>query len=221
MVIHCRSEPTIPGGVRNVNTYSRSSFSVGKAFNITLANALVHYLPPKHHARALSIINDILATDPDNIRSLMGRAYILQAAKQWSDAGALFARVAELIPEDLDEGIRAKEECAWCLSQAHDPEGGATVLKAILDTLDQLEGREADQARCWWRLGKCYWNMGGTLNTSGFAYLVILTVISYDIYRWVARRSIPTFYHGSKAVPDVCSCIHIPWDLLRGFCFTT
>ncbi len=126
-----------------------------------LASALVHYFPPKHHARALGIINDVLTDDPDNVRCLMGRAYILQASKKWEDASSLFSRVAELIPEDLDEGIRAKEESAWCIAHAHDPRSGANALKVVLGALDQLEGRESDQARCWWRLGKCYWDMGG------------------------------------------------------------
>lgn len=91
----------------------------------------------------------------------MGRAYILQEAIKWMEAGEFFARVAKLIPEDLGEGLRAKEEHAWCQSQAGRMEDGVTGLQSVLEVLDRLEDRETDSARCLWRLGKCHWDMGG------------------------------------------------------------
>ena len=105
----------------------------------------------------------------------MGRAYILQASLKWNDSSAVFARVAELIPEDLNDGIRAKEESAWCLSQAGDPERGSNTLRSVLETLDQLEEREPDQARCWWRLGQAYWKMGGESQTCSRTQPVVVT----------------------------------------------
>ena len=132
-----------------------------KAFNVVLATCLVHLYPPKHHQRALRLLNEILDQDPDNVRCLMGRAYTLQHAGKWREAQTIFDRVAVLLPDDLDEGIRAQEESAWCVMQSHDPEGAATSLQKVLEILDSLEGRETDQARCWWRLGQCYWSMGG------------------------------------------------------------
>ena len=91
----------------------------------------------------------------------MGLGYVLQHAKKWEQAQTMFARVSELIPNDLGEGLRAQEEAAWCRAQAHDPDTGAKELRAVLNELDELEDRELDQARCWWRLGKCQWDLEG------------------------------------------------------------
>ncbi|KAH8093923.1 TPR-like protein [Cristinia sonorae] len=134
--------------------------NVKKAFNIILGTCLVHLFPPKHHTRALGVINSILAEDPDNIRCLMGRGYILQYSNKWGEAKVVFDKVASLLPGDLDDGIRAQEEAAWCTRQSQDPDSASKALSAIVDILDGLDGRETDQARCRWRLGQCFWNMG-------------------------------------------------------------
>lgn len=128
---------------------------------VILAISLTHLFPPKHHARALRIIDDVLREDTDNISCLMSRGYILQHVKKWEEAATLFAQIAQVIPEDLDDGLRAKEEHAWCLSRAGDPSGCVALLTQILETLEGIEGREADAARCQWRIGVSYWDMGG------------------------------------------------------------
>ena len=127
-----------------------------------LGTSLVHYYPPKHHTRALRILDDILSDNDANVPSLMGRAYILQASKNWAVAAELFLRVKELLLDDVDEGIRAQEEHAWCMLQQGNNDVAASELKAVSEVLDNLEGREMDQARCWWRMGKCAWQTGGS-----------------------------------------------------------
>lgn len=129
-----------------------------------LSTALVHLFPPKHHLRALRIIDEVLAEDEDNRQCLMGRGYIMQHAKRWEDARKHFAKVVHLLPADLTDGLRSREESAWCQAQAHDPDGGSAELRGVLTVLDTLEGRELDKARCWWRLGQCQWSIGGTPN---------------------------------------------------------
>ena len=98
---------------------------------MVLVTSLVHLYPPKHHPRALGIIDEVLAQEPENIACFMGRAYVLQAVNKWDEARALFTKVAQLIPEDLEDGIRAKEELAWCKSHGQDIEGGITGLKSV------------------------------------------------------------------------------------------
>ncbi|KAK0197963.1 superkiller protein 3 [Armillaria mellea] len=98
--------------------------------------SLVHLFPPKHHARALSIIDDVLSTSPNNISCLMGRAYVLEQANKWEDAADLFSRVHELLPDDLDNGLRAKEEHAWCRSRTGAFDFAVAALKEVLDTMD-------------------------------------------------------------------------------------
>lgn len=91
----------------------------------------------------------------------MGRAYILQHSERWLDAETLFAKVHGLLPTDVDEGLRAQEEQAWSIAQQGNLEAASLELQHVRVTLDELDGRGVDQARCWWRLGKCYWDMGG------------------------------------------------------------
>jgi superkiller protein 3 len=115
-------------------------------------------------------VDDILKQDGDNIVCLMNSGYILQASTRWAEAGAMFARVGQLIPDDVNDGLRAKEECAWCQVQDHDLEGGVLDLKNVLESLNGLDHRDSDQARCLWRLGKCHLEMGGKA-----------AIISYDL----------------------------------------
>ncbi len=137
---------------------------VRRAFNVILATSLVHFFPPKHHTRALRLTDDVLSEDPVNIRCLMGRGYILQFSKRWGDARAIFSQVAHLLLEDMEDGLRAQEESAWCLAQSHDPETALRALEGVLNLLEPLEGRDADKARCWWRAGRCHWDIGGNLH---------------------------------------------------------
>ncbi|KAI0082004.1 TPR-like protein [Panus rudis PR-1116 ss-1] len=173
---------------------------VAKAFNVILGVALVDLYPPKHHARALGILDEVLAQDADNVRCLMGRAYVLQYAKKWSDAAELFSRVVQLIPDDMDDGLRAREELAWCKAQSGDPDGGAKALREVLDTLDTLEGREHDQARCWWRLGKCYWDIGDA--TREDAYQHFITSLKRDPAFAPAFTSLGIYYSEFASPPD-------------------
>ena len=132
-----------------------------KAFNVVLATSLVHYFPPKHHIRALGIIDEVLTLDPDNVPCLMGRAYILEASERWDDAAKLFERIAKTLPEDVGDVLRAKEEQAWCQLQVHESDTAISGLKLVLEVLEGLEDRDEDKARCLWRIGKCYWEAGG------------------------------------------------------------
>ena len=91
----------------------------------------------------------------------MGRAYVLQYMEKWNEAGTLFTKVTQLVPEDSEDGLRAKEEHFWCQFQARDIQSAISGLKSVFDALDGLDDRDLDKARCLWRLGKCHWEMGG------------------------------------------------------------
>lgn len=140
---------------------------VRKAFNIVLSTSLVHLYPPKHHARALRIIDEILDVDSHNIPTLMSRGYVHEYANQWVEARDVFFKVTELTGNEDDAGVsedetRAKEEYAWCDVQLGELEKGAEGLQAVIEMIgDEVEGKEEDKARCWWRLGKAHWEMGG------------------------------------------------------------
>ncbi|KAG6908388.1 hypothetical protein DXG01_004817 [Tephrocybe rancida] len=130
-------------------------------YKVILATSFVHFFPPKHHPRAMRLIDEVLTRSPENVASLMGRAFILQAAQKWDDAALLFAKVDELLPEDHSDGLRAREENAWCRCQVDDVDDGIAILQTIVGTLQNLDDRGEDTARCLWRIGKSYWDQKG------------------------------------------------------------
>jgi len=107
------------------------------------------------------MIDDVLSQSPDNVTCLMGRGYVLQEAKRWAEAWPLFSRVEGLLPGDVMEGLRAKEEAAWCSCQLGDLQTAITGLQDTLKALQEQNDRSHDIARCFWRIGKCFWEMGG------------------------------------------------------------
>lgn len=165
-------------------------------FKVVLATSLVHLFPPKHHARALFVLDEVLIQAPNNTACLMGRAYILQHEKRWDDAAELFARVGDLLPDDLQLGIRAKEELAWCQSQAGELQAGIQGLEDTRAVLTELEDAQDECARCLWRIGKSYWDIGGKhslrLKASSFH--------DCEQMRSVKKR-IATSFYPSKAIP--------------------
>ena len=91
----------------------------------------------------------------------MGRAFILEQARKWDEAATLFARVDELLPDNLSTGVRAREENAWCRCQIDDADEGLIILKSIVHILRDMGNSGEDAARCLWRIGQCYWRMNG------------------------------------------------------------
>ena len=136
-------------------------FSVRKAFNVALATSLIHLYPPKHHTRALRILEDVLSEDPDNVNCLMGRGYVLQRAGKWREAASCFSRASDVHPEGIRDNIRAQEEHAWCQVQLNHIDTAITELRTVIELLENEKDSDEDKSRCWWRLGKAYWEMGG------------------------------------------------------------
>ncbi|KAG6854057.1 hypothetical protein C0991_011035 [Blastosporella zonata] len=122
--------------------------SVRIGYKGILATSLVHLFPPKHHPRALRLIDDVLAQSPNNVGCLMGRAFVLEAAKKWDEAAAFFERVDELLPDDVSDGLRAREENAWCRCQINDMDNGVAILQSIVTILQDLDERGEDVSRC-------------------------------------------------------------------------
>lgn len=148
-----------------------------RALSVNLGTALVHLFPPKHHSRALRVLDDVLSQDPNCVLALMGRAYVMQAARKWSDARLLFAKVVKIRTlSDVGMGLEAKEEWAWCgamealqVEEVEAKEKLEEALNALTDVKDHLEteeGLESRKARVWWRLGQCYWRLGGASSYS-------------------------------------------------------
>lgn len=124
----------------------------------------MHLFSPKHHVRANRILDDVLSFEPNNAVCLMGRGYVLQTAQKWADAAELFLKVTEQLPDDVDLGLVAREQHAWCLAEGGELDVAVEELQSVLDRLEDLDGYEERKARVWWRLGQCYWRLGGMRN---------------------------------------------------------
>src|SRR5216684_5176105 len=126
--------------------------SVRKAFNVALATSLIHLYPPKHHTRALRILEDVLSEDPDNVNCLMGRGYVLQRAGKWREAASCFSRASDVHPEGIRDNIRAQEEHAWCQVQLNHIDTAITELRTVIELLENEKDSDEDKSRCLWRL---------------------------------------------------------------------
>ncbi|PIL34098.1 hypothetical protein GSI_03809 [Ganoderma sinense ZZ0214-1] len=171
-----------------------------KAFNIMLSSSLVHYFPPKHHLRAQRVIDGLLSEDPDNIPALMSRGFILEHAKKWPEAGAVFAKVVQLDSEGVDHGLRAKEERAWSEAMCKKLQAAADELRDVISVLDELEGREEDKARAWWRLGRSHWTMGPEHCEEAYKYFV--TALKRSSTFAPAFTSLGIYYSEFVSPPD-------------------
>ncbi|KAH8119473.1 TPR-like protein [Phellopilus nigrolimitatus] len=145
---------------------------VRKAFNISLATGLVHLFPPKHHARAIRVLDDVLSFEPDNAPCLMSRGFVKQSARSWADAAELFRKVAVQLPDDVNMGLVAEEERAWCLAEEGELDVAVEELQNVLDKLEELDGYEERKARVWWRIGVCYWRLGGASREKSYRHFI-------------------------------------------------
>ena len=93
----------------------------------------------------------------------MGRGYVLEAAHKLEEAAKLFLKVASQLRNDVDVGLVAREQHAWCLIQKKQPDLDTAIaeLQSVLDQIETLDGYDERKARVWWRLGQCYWKLGG------------------------------------------------------------
>ncbi|KAI9511143.1 TPR-like protein, partial [Russula earlei] len=145
---------------------------VRKAFNVALATSLVHLYPPKHHTRALRILEDVLSEDPNNVNCLMGRGYVLQRAGMWLEAGSCFSRVSDTVLEKSRDAIRAQEEHAWCEMQLDHLDEAIAELGTVIDLWENEEDNDEDKSRSWWRLGRAHWEMGADHREEAFKYFI-------------------------------------------------
>ncbi|KAF8557962.1 superkiller protein 3 [Imleria badia] len=171
---------------------------VRKAFDVALATALVHLYPPKHHPRAIRLLDDVLRFDPVNVDALIGRGYVLQHTGKWEEAEALFTKATSLTPPGTQKSVRAKEESAWCLSKIQVGKG----VQALKEVLNDLQGDEhdMDRARCLWRIGQGCWEMGVDFREEAFSHFI--NSLKYDRTYAPAYTSLGIYYSEFVDPPD-------------------
>ncbi|KAF8894922.1 hypothetical protein CPB84DRAFT_1682556 [Gymnopilus junonius] len=170
------------------------------ALQAALATSLVNFFPPKHHKEATRIVDEVLTRSPQHISVLMDRAFILEAASEWDAAAKVFDQVSSLLPDDL--GLRAKEERAWCTYQLGQVVQGLQGLQDVSEVLTTLEGDEVKRhrARCLWRIGKCYMDIGGP--DVKLAYQYFINALKQDSEFAPGFTSLGIYYLEHASPPD-------------------
>lgn len=119
-----------------------------------LATSLVYLDAPAHHRKALKILTEVLHSSPSNLPCLIGLARVHLAAERWTEALTAFDQALEQVDD-----LKLKSDKAWCLIGLEQFETAQKELQTIIDAMQDWSAEE--QAQTWWRLGQCYWCMGG------------------------------------------------------------
>ncbi|KAH9083896.1 TPR-like protein [Lactarius deliciosus] len=191
-------------GLELINRYRNNTGSdltlVRKSFNVALSTSLVHLYPPKHHTRAVRILEDVLTQDPNHVDCLMGRGFVFQYATKWLEAASCFSRVCGTLPEERRERIRAQEEHAWCEVQLHHFDKAIVELRRVIELLDDKEDSDEDKSRSYWRLGRAYWEMGTDHREEAFQ--LFITSLKYSSSFAPAYTSLGIYYSEVTNPPD-------------------
>lgn len=185
----------------------------------SLATALTHLHPPQHHARALRLSDAVLSSQPSATDAILCRAYIDQKAGRWDQARRLFASVAAR--QDQNAGSarekamlklfysqnparEARLEVAWCDVKMGNLEQGREHLQQVISDLDASPASNSeDQAKAWWRLGICLWEMGGSFKEDiGHAFTCFITALKRDSSFAPAFTSLGLYYNSVSNPPD-------------------
>ncbi|WFD31248.1 Superkiller protein 3 [Malassezia sp. CBS 17886] len=191
-----------------------------------LATVYAHLHPPQHHKTARALAEHALSLDHTSVDATMALAYMdafhgrAQAARdrfsqvlhlfaqregQQGTQGAAGLRTGALALSP-DRSLEAAAERAWCVVQLGEHEAGRDALQRVLDAADNEQNVfGADfRARLWWRLGRCYWAMGGTYRTdAAYAYQCFVAAIKRSGTFGPAFTALGEYYETVPTPPDV------------------
>ncbi|GAA97836.1 uncharacterized protein L969DRAFT_96178 [Mixia osmundae IAM 14324] len=189
-------EAALQGIQAIVEDYGQSMPAITAMFERQMALAYVEYDAPKHHVRALRLLDPLLLTRPDDAECLFARATIRAASEEWKDAEKSFTAVLASSSASNSLQAQAKEEQAWCRVNQSDfttgLQGLETALSGIFDSVDTAHER---LARLHWRIGSCYWRMAGDDRPAKqLAYSSFISSIKADSLFAPAFTSLGLYY---------------------------
>jgi len=123
-------------------------------------------ISPKLNPSTLALYQGILKEDNSNIEAHKGVGFVYCSDGDFESASASFARVLALDPDN----ISARSEQAWIAYLQQDFEGAEERLRDVIELSE--EARAIDL----YRLGRTYYDMGGTWSFIAHSYFTrILT----------------------------------------------
>ncbi|KZT41438.1 TPR-like protein [Sistotremastrum suecicum HHB10207 ss-3] len=187
---------------------------VQQGFNLVLATALVHLYPPKHHTRALRLVSEVLDSDPQNSKALLGRAYIAQAASQWDVARNYFSRIQSV----GEVALEAREGEAWAMIQLGEVQEGTDILREVIKAIDDdYLHLDIVRARIRWKLGKGLWDNrpddDSVVSISNEAYTWFISALKCCASFAPAFTSLGIYYSEMKEVARASKCFQKAFEL--------
>jgi superkiller protein 3 len=136
---------------------------------VTLGSALVHFFAPKHHPRALQLLDGVLKQNPKATACLLGKGYVFLGEGRYSEAREQFELALEIEKSKhlaVDQAmsnveLEATECVGWSMIKEGRLEEGRSKLMEVVDVLDKDDSRNQDSARVWTRIGQAEWEMQG------------------------------------------------------------
>ena len=129
-----------------------------------MATALTHLDPPLHHARAGRLLDSLLTETPRDVGLLACRGYVAAGAERWADALQAFESVLHL-PAHPRLALEARTERAWAMVNLGRHDEARSELASLLELPIEAWPDRTTHARSHWRLGRCFWLMGGAYRT--------------------------------------------------------
>lgn len=127
--------------------------------NLVLANALIHYQAPRHHAEAKSLFQTILSRKPKLTAALLGVGLIFEEDEDWSQAVKFMSQAAD---RDL-ENTKIRLELAWCQAQAHDLKDGLAQFESILQEIEAEKPIDLNmKSEVLYRIAYCKWHLNSS-----------------------------------------------------------
>ncbi|KAJ5623263.1 hypothetical protein N7490_011868 [Penicillium lividum] len=168
------------------------------SLNITLANSLIHYQSPRHHAEAKALFEQVLERKPTSTSCLLGIGLISKVDEDYPAAVDFLQRALERDPSN----ILIRGELSWCKALTGDLETGLNGLQDALERLEEEKSRNQDfKAELLYRIGYCQWELDSSpaaRKDRNGAYASFLASIKANLNFAPAYTSLGFFYADYK-----------------------
>lgn len=174
--------------------------------NVNLAHALVHLEPPTHHGRALRVLNDLLDDQPDDLRCLADKGFVLSAASRWSEAVEALERCRRIGCDDRMLDLQIQSELSAAKMGLEDWSAAERLLQALLTSIrEESESGVLPESSLSGIRAKVHWQLGQCLlktTSPKSAYTSFIQSLKSDPAYAPAFTALGVYYLSSMEPPD-------------------